>query len=63
LGGLDSGAGDLASSGRGNDEPLVVRSTIRLLGGDAGHALAAAQGAALRRLLALLEARKVNEEP
>ena len=62
MGGLDNGAGDLASSGRGNDQPLMVRSTIRLLGGDAGRALAAAQGAALRRLLALLEATEVDEE-
>ena len=60
---LDNSVGDVASSGYGNDPPLVVRSTIRLLSGDAGRALAAAQGAALRRLLALLEATEVNEEP
>ena len=37
------------------DEPaLTVRATVRLIGGDAGRALAAAQGRALRDLLALL---------
>jgi hypothetical protein len=45
-------------TGRG-DEPseepeLTVRATIRLVGGDTGRALAAAQGRALRDLLALL---------
>lgn len=37
------------------DEPApTVRAAVRLIGGDAGRALAAAQGRALRDLLALL---------
>ena len=52
----------MASSEHGNDKSLVVRPTIRLMGGDAGRALAAAQGAALRRLLSLLEEIEVDEE-
>ena len=60
---LDNGGRDLASSGRENDSALVVRPTVRLVGGDAGHALAAAQGAMLRRLLASLELTEAGKEP
>lgn len=46
------------------DEPaLTVRPTVRLIGGDAGRALAAAQGRALRDLLALLADIEVDPEP
>ena len=48
---LDSVAEDLASSGQLGDG-LRVRARIRLVGGEAGQALAAAQGRALRVLLA-----------
>ena len=50
---LDSVAEDLASSGQPGDG-LRVRARIRLVGGEAGQALAAAQGRALRVLLAHL---------
>jgi len=51
--GLDTSAVDLASSKQTGDG-LRVRVRIRLVGGEAGQALAAAQGGALRILLAYL---------
>ena len=59
--GLDSSGSEVASCEHGNDKPLVVRQKIRLMGGDAGRALAAAQGAALRRLLEVLGAAGVGD--
>lgn len=49
---------DLAS-----DPDLRVRATVHLMGGEAGRALAAAQGRALRDLLAVLADVEVGHEP
>jgi len=51
---------DLASSGHHRDA-LAVRVTVHLVGGEAGRALAAAQGRALRDLLAFLDPVEVGQ--
>ena len=58
----EANSSEVASSEHGNDKSLVVQPTIRLMGGDAGRALAAGQGAALRRLLEVLGATGVGDE-
>jgi len=55
----DAPAG-VASSGLPGDA-LAVRAAVHLVGGDAGRALAAAQGRALRDLLAFLDPVEVGQ--
>jgi len=48
--------------GRGFESPLALRVELRLVGGAAGRALAAAQGRALRGLLEVLAETEVGQE-
>jgi hypothetical protein len=43
------------------ETPLTIRFEVRTLGGDAGRALAAAQGRVVRRLLAIVAEMEVGE--
>jgi hypothetical protein len=52
--------GDLAP-GSGEEPRLLVRVRIRWVGGEAGRALAVAQGAALRGVLEVLAKVEVDE--
>lgn len=44
-----------------SDQPLAVRFEVRTIGGDAGLALAAAQGRVLRRLLRIVAEMEVGQ--
>ena len=44
-----------------SEAPLAVRFEVRTIGGDAGRALAAAQGGVVRRLLAIVAEMEVGE--